>query len=209
MSSAARPAKHEPRLSPRPPQWAGSAAIDCSSKPLARQVGLRRPTTALPAPPRPLAREHRRLLDKPPDLDQHGVDLPREPNGPASPRHPPDPHKKTSKAFPILRVPARRAGFRRRPGFLNRDWRSGFADSNPLWLDGSVRSYTRSPYQISRPSRRANDSGPAINQRDTTPRMRQGEYARSLRPDVITIGPGTVNRPIRVRARTKAASSAA
>ena len=21
------------------------------------------------------------------------------------------------------------------PGFLNRDWRSGFADSNPLWLD--------------------------------------------------------------------------
>jgi hypothetical protein len=32
-----------------------------------------------------------------------------------------------------------------RPGFLNRDWRSGFADSNPLWLgtpaaDQGIRS---------------------------------------------------------------------
>ena len=49
---------------------------------------------------------------------------------------------RSERSSPVLagkRYPTERPAVER-PGFLNRDWRSGFADSNPLWLgSGFVR----------------------------------------------------------------------
>ena len=45
---------------------------------------------------------------------------------------------RSERSSPVLagkRYPTERPAVER-PGFLNRDWRSGYADSNPLWLDG-------------------------------------------------------------------------
>jgi hypothetical protein len=118
----------------------GSAAMLCSSKPLARPFDFGRPAPARPVPPQPLAGGRHRSLDKPPDLDQHDVN-PQELSGPAVPITPrsclrPPCIRRFQKHDPLPHAHARGTGLLRRPGSLNRDWRSGYADSKPLWLDG-------------------------------------------------------------------------
>ena len=66
----------------------------------------------------------------------------------------------------------------------------------------------RSPYQMSRPSRRRIDLPPVKASRAMVPRTSRPEYARSFRPDVVTDSRRTTNFPWRRSARLMAASSA-